>query len=195
MMEYKGYQSKEEFDEESRTFHGEVIGLRDVVTFEAECGDDLVKAFHESVDDYLEFCAKRGEKPEKPFSGRLLLRLPPDLQRELYTQAVQANQSVNSFIVNLLQLALGESVPQEATSKFRLSAEELRRHLSRYVQSGVIQDWEGALGPYLVQSRNPADLADDLWRLSEIKRLFSQEPLKKPAEAAPRLAKKSESRR
>ncbi len=69
MMEYQGYIGRVEFDDESDIFHGEVINTRDVITFQARSVDDLRKAFHDSVDDYLTFCAERGEKPEKPFSG------------------------------------------------------------------------------------------------------------------------------
>ncbi len=61
MLEYKGYQAKVESDVNAKIYHGEVITLRDVITFEADCMDDLLKAFHDSVDDYLEYCVERGE--------------------------------------------------------------------------------------------------------------------------------------
>ena len=68
MMKYKGYQAKVEIDDETNLFHGEVINLRDVITFEADCMDDLLQAFHDSIDDYLEFCREREVKdPEKPY--------------------------------------------------------------------------------------------------------------------------------
>jgi predicted HicB family RNase H-like nuclease len=60
---------KVEFDDEADILHGEVIGLRDVITFQGRTVDEVKGAFRESVDDYLAFCAKRGEEPEKPFSG------------------------------------------------------------------------------------------------------------------------------
>ena len=68
MIEYKGYLAKIDVDEDARLFHGEVVNLRDVITFEADCMDDLLQAFHDSIDDYLEFCDERGEDPEKSFS-------------------------------------------------------------------------------------------------------------------------------
>ena len=70
MIEYKGYIAKVEFDDEAEVFHGEVINLRDVITFEGESVAELKQAFHDSVEDYLAFCAERGEEPEKPFSGK-----------------------------------------------------------------------------------------------------------------------------
>ncbi len=71
MMEYKGYISKAEFDDEVGVIHGEVINTLDVITFQGESVADLKQAFQESVDDYLEFCETRGETPDKPFSARL----------------------------------------------------------------------------------------------------------------------------
>lgn len=60
MMTYKGYDGAALFDEDAKIFHGEVGGLRDVVTFQAKSADELETAFRESIDDYLEFCESRG---------------------------------------------------------------------------------------------------------------------------------------
>lgn len=68
MMEYKGYIGHVEFDDEADILHGEVINIRDVVTFQATSVKEVHKAFRESVDDYLEFCLSRDESPDKPFS-------------------------------------------------------------------------------------------------------------------------------
>ena len=102
MMQYKGYTGRVEFDDRAELFHGEVIGLRDVITFQGRTVDEVKKAFRESVDDYLEFCSKRGEEPEKPFTGKLLLRLPPYLHRKAYVAAKQAGTSLNVWITQRL---------------------------------------------------------------------------------------------
>jgi len=65
MMEYKGYFAKVEFDDDANIFHGEVINLRDVITFEGETVKELKQAFQDSIDDYLDFCDERGEDPRK----------------------------------------------------------------------------------------------------------------------------------
>ncbi len=67
MLEYQGYVGKVEFDDEAGIFHGEGIKTRDVVTFQGESVAELTQAFRDSVDDYLAFCAERGEMPDKPF--------------------------------------------------------------------------------------------------------------------------------
>ena len=103
MMEYKSYIGKVEFDDEANIFHGEVINLRDVITFEADSVSELWKAFRDSVDDYLEFCGTRGEEPEKPFSGKFMIRVEPRLHRELVTHARLRNLSLNSYVHNTLE--------------------------------------------------------------------------------------------
>ena len=101
-MEYKGYFSKVEFDDEANIFHGEVINLRDVVTFQGETVDELRKAFHDSVDDYLEFCAARGEEPEKPYSGKFVVRVEPELHKKIVIQARKNGKSLNSWLHDTL---------------------------------------------------------------------------------------------
>ena len=87
MMEYKGYFAKVEFDDDANIFHGEVINLRDVITFEGETVNELKEAFHDSVDDYLTFCAERGEEPEKPYSGKFVVRVEPELHKNITVEA------------------------------------------------------------------------------------------------------------
>ena len=67
MMSYKGYEAVIEFDDEAELFHGEVINLRDVITFQGASVTELKDALKDSVEDYLAFCKERGEEPEKPF--------------------------------------------------------------------------------------------------------------------------------
>jgi predicted HicB family RNase H-like nuclease len=103
MMEYKNYCGHVVFDDELGVFHGEVIGLRDVVTFQGKSVAELRKAFRDSVDDYLEFCRERGEEPEKPVSGRFVLRVSPDLHRQLLVRAKRAGKSLNAWVVSRLE--------------------------------------------------------------------------------------------
>ena len=105
MLNYKGYTGQVEFDDEAGLFHGEVLGLRDVVTFQGTSVGELKQAFKESVDDYLEFCRVRGETPDKPFSGRLMLRLPPELHRKVYTSSKREGKSLNQWIAERLERA------------------------------------------------------------------------------------------
>ncbi|MBI1822130.1 MAG: type II toxin-antitoxin system HicB family antitoxin [Nitrospirae bacterium] len=69
-MEYKGYIGYAEFDDETDLFHGEVINTRDVITFQGTSVKELKLEFKKSIDVYLNFCARHGKEPDKPFSGR-----------------------------------------------------------------------------------------------------------------------------
>lgn len=106
MMEYKGYIGVVEFDDESNIFHGEVINLRDVITFQGETVKQLKKAFHESIDDYLEFCKERNENPEKPYSGKFMVRVEPELHKALAIHAKMEHKSLNSWIHDTLEQAI-----------------------------------------------------------------------------------------
>lgn len=105
MMTYKGYTGNVAYDDDAEIFHGEVIGLRDVVTFQGKTVDELKKAFKESVEDYLAFCAKRGEQPEKPCSGKFVVRIPPTLHRRLIVEAASEGISLNQWAVKKLGTA------------------------------------------------------------------------------------------
>src|ERR1043166_9068541 len=102
-MEYKGYTARVTFDEEAGVLFGEVDGLRDVVTFEATNVNELKTAFHDSVDDYLAMCKERNEEPEKPYSGKFLVRVDPRLHREVAIAAARSGKSLNAFTNELLK--------------------------------------------------------------------------------------------
>lgn len=106
MMEYKGYIGKVEIDDEAGILYGEVINVRDVITFEGESVEEIQEAFRESVDDYLDFCAQRGESPEKPFSGKFVLRLPAELHRKAYIQAKLKDKSLNGWVTEVIRSVL-----------------------------------------------------------------------------------------
>ena len=111
-MEYKGYSAKVEFDSDANVFHGEVINLRDVITFEGETVKELKQAFQDSVDDYLDFCAQRGEAPEKPYSGKFVIRVEPELHKNITIEARKAGKSLNVWISDAIYKALKDNTQQ-----------------------------------------------------------------------------------
>jgi predicted HicB family RNase H-like nuclease len=109
-MKYKGYSAVVEFDEDSGVLFGRVIGLRDVITFQGTSVAEVTEAFHDSVDDYLEFCAERGESPEKPYSGHFVVRIDPQLHRTIANTAEARSVSLNALIeAELTQIFSGDS--------------------------------------------------------------------------------------
>ena len=106
MLNYKGYTGYVEFDDEAGIFHGEVLDTKDVITFQGTSVEEIQSAFHDSVDDYLDFCAERGEKPDKPFSGKFVLRMPPAIHHQIYLKAVKEGKSLNKWVLDALEEAI-----------------------------------------------------------------------------------------
>ena len=107
MMRYKGYQASVKYDDEAGVFHGEVVDTRDVIFFEATSVEDLNSEFRFSIDDYLAMCAEKGESPDKPFSGRIPLRIPPEIHRAATANAAAEGKSLNAWLAETIQKAVG----------------------------------------------------------------------------------------
>lgn len=98
ILAYKGYQGRFEYDSDADIFHGEVLHLNDVVTFQGRSIDELKQALADSIEDYLLFCKEVGKEPERPFSGRFNIRISPELHQKIAMKAAQAGVSLNSWI-------------------------------------------------------------------------------------------------
>jgi predicted HicB family RNase H-like nuclease len=105
MMEHKGYLGHTKFDDEANIFHGEVINIRDVITFQGQSVDELRQAFEDSVEDYLAFCAERGEEPEQPFSGRFTVHLSPEQHRQVVLAAEKSGKGIAVWAAEALAQA------------------------------------------------------------------------------------------
>jgi len=105
IMKYKKYVATVELDAEAGLFHGEIINLSDVVTFQGRSVDELRQAFKESVEDYLEACAEFGKEPEKPFTGQFVVRLRPEVHRSAVLAAKIENKSLNAWVAEKLEQA------------------------------------------------------------------------------------------
>jgi predicted HicB family RNase H-like nuclease len=103
MMKYKGYTGKVEYDDEAEVFYGEVIGLRDVVTFKGHSVRELQKSFRESIDEYLDFCIRMNKAPDVPASGRLILRIPPELHSRAAVTAKAEGRSLNTWVADAVK--------------------------------------------------------------------------------------------
>lgn len=102
-MTYKGYTGIVEFDDDARIFHGEVVGLKDVITFQGKSVSELETALTESVDFYLDWCDERGKNPERPFSGRFLVRTDPDVHGRAVVAAARMGISLNKYVEKAIE--------------------------------------------------------------------------------------------
>jgi predicted HicB family RNase H-like nuclease len=109
MMQYKGYTGViTDLDDTQGIIHGEVYGITDVITFQGKTSEELVQAFHDSVEDYLAFCEERSEPPTKPFSGRFLVRILPSLHSRVSLAASKAGKSLNTWVTDAIKSYLSK---------------------------------------------------------------------------------------
>ena len=102
-MSYKGYIGTISFSEKDRIFFGKVEGIDGLVNFEGKSVDDLTEAFHNAVDDYLEYCKAEGIEPRKIYSGSLNIRISPKTHCLVASLARQEGISINSFIKTAIE--------------------------------------------------------------------------------------------
>lgn len=109
-MNYKGYFARVDFDAEDGLFVGHIAGINDVVGFHADNVTDLTVAFHDAVDDYLEACEKVEKVPEKPYSGKVMFRVPPEVHARAALAAQIAGKSLNQWAEDALKEAADRSL-------------------------------------------------------------------------------------
>ncbi|HEX5385285.1 MAG TPA: type II toxin-antitoxin system HicB family antitoxin [Gemmatimonadales bacterium] len=103
VLRYKGYIGRVDVDADAGILHGRVINTRDMITFEGRSVAEAERAFHGSVDDYLEFCESRGEPPDKPFSGKFLVRVSAETHQAIAVAAAREGKSLNQWVAEQLE--------------------------------------------------------------------------------------------
>ena len=101
-MRYKGYAAKIEYSEDDQCFIGRIAGIRDIITFHGDSVQDLKSAFHEAVDFYIESCAREGISPQRTYSGKVMIRIPPEIHAHASMQAESHGKSLNQCIAEAL---------------------------------------------------------------------------------------------
>jgi len=101
-MTFKGYAAKIEYSDEDACFIGHIAGIKDVIGFNAESVKELRSAFEEAVDDYLATCERIGRAPQKPYSGKLMLRVPPEIHARAAMMAQAHGLSINQWASDVL---------------------------------------------------------------------------------------------
>lgn len=104
-MIYKGYAARIEYSDEDGCFIGHIAGIKDVIGFHAESVNELRTAFFEAVDDYLLTCGKLGKAPQKPYSGKLMLRVSPEVHAHAAMMAKAHGKSLNQWAADVLMYA------------------------------------------------------------------------------------------
>ena len=97
-LHYKGYIGSVEFSDEDKIFHGKVIGIKSLISYEGNSVDTITKDFRNAIDEYLEDCEKHGDEPEKAYKGSFNVRIEADLHRKAALAASSRGVSLNTFV-------------------------------------------------------------------------------------------------
>ncbi|MEI6702164.1 MAG: type II toxin-antitoxin system HicB family antitoxin [Deltaproteobacteria bacterium] len=122
-MNYNGYAAHIEYEAEDRIFVGHLSGIYDTVGFQGSSVEELETSFHEAVDNYLTACAKLGQQPNKPASGKMLLRVPPAIHSVAMMFAESEGKSLNQWAAHVLAEAAQSGIPSFHLSCFFLLSE------------------------------------------------------------------------
>jgi len=105
-MSHQGYTARIEYDERDNIFVGRILGIRSIISFHGDTVNELRREFQVAIEDYLAECAERGVDPEKPVSGKLLLRVPPEVHGRAQVAAQASGKSLNQWATDVLTQAL-----------------------------------------------------------------------------------------
>ncbi len=101
-MTHQGYTARIEFDERDNLFVGRILGLRASISFHGKTVDELRKEFIAATEDYLADCRQQGVSPEKPASGKMMLRVPPEVHSAALIAAQATGKSLNQWAADIL---------------------------------------------------------------------------------------------
>ena len=106
-LEHKGYMGTVDFSADDNCLFGQVIGINDLINYEAQSVDELREAFIEAVDDYLTTCEELGKDPNKHFKGVFNVRTGSPRHRTLaflaHKKKMKLNEVVNKAIDYLIK--------------------------------------------------------------------------------------------
>jgi len=103
LLEYKGYQGTVEYTDEDNVYFGEVLGIRGLISYEAENEADLKRSFRETIDSYLSSCEEEGRMPMRPYCGVLSdIRISPNIHEKIYSFAISRSKSPGQVVEEAL---------------------------------------------------------------------------------------------
>jgi predicted HicB family RNase H-like nuclease len=105
VLKYKGYHGSTEYSLEDDCLHGRLLGITDMITYEGNSVKEIKVAFKESVDDYLAFCKEQGKEPNKPYSGKMMFRVDPQVHAKAALAAQLKGISLNQWAEEVLREA------------------------------------------------------------------------------------------
>jgi predicted HicB family RNase H-like nuclease len=107
-IKYKGYHGSIDYSPADDCLHGRVLNITDVVSYEGGSVKEIKAAFKDAVDDYIAHCKDIGKKPDKPYSGKVMFRINPDIHARAALAAQLQGKSLNQWAEEVLEEATHE---------------------------------------------------------------------------------------
>ena len=119
VMRYRGYRASMTFDPDDRIIVGRVLDIDDIIGFHGESIREFEQAFHEAIDDYLDACAQLGQAPDKPATGRMMLRVDPAIHAAALKAAKRERTSLNQWAAQVLKRAAHDGASSSTSGAHR----------------------------------------------------------------------------
>jgi predicted HicB family RNase H-like nuclease len=103
MLEYTDFIGEVDFDQGANTFFGKVVNANVLISFRGQTVAKLKKSFQDVVDTYLEDCRQEGAEPQKPYSGKITLRVEPEVHKKAVIKAAACKKSMNEYLRRLIE--------------------------------------------------------------------------------------------
>ncbi|MBK6863024.1 MAG: type II toxin-antitoxin system HicB family antitoxin [Ideonella sp.] len=97
MMTYKGYSANMVFDAQDKVIVGRVVDIDDIISFHGESVSEFEANFHAAIDEYLAASEELGSAPERPASGKVMLRIAPAVHAAALKAAARSGTSLNKW--------------------------------------------------------------------------------------------------
>lgn len=103
IMIINGHRAVIQYDPDIEMLRGEFVGLNGGADFYADNLADLHKEGEKSLEVFMDFCKERGIEPFKSFSGKFMLRVPPDVHAHAVEAAAAKGVSLNQFVADAIE--------------------------------------------------------------------------------------------
>jgi predicted HicB family RNase H-like nuclease len=106
-IQYKGYTATLTQDADTKHYAGKVIGIEHLILFEGATLEDASNNFKETIDNYPQYCAEIGYKPDPPPSEIMV-----PIKTELYAKATSIAENKGQTPTGVVNQAVEALVAQ-----------------------------------------------------------------------------------
>ena len=130
LLSYKGFKATVSPDVDDEIIYINVTNATSSLLTHVERMDEVVPAFHELIDEFLEFCQEEDIPSKIEFSGKFNVRISPKLHEKLSYNAQKLgfslNETVNSALAQFIEDLENQS--QEVSEESSLETEMWLKH-------------------------------------------------------------------